>query len=107
MQTPCARQGGKIGDNMASQRQNAKRLEADLGGKFKTVNNFSGFHASLCISVCHFALHELGGDAVVAAELEMKIDLPAAVLGSPPKVGRVYSASSGETLSQAGRRSSL
>ena len=62
---------------------------------------------SLCISVCHFALHELGGDAVVAAELEMKIDLPAAVFGSPPKVGRVYSASSGETLSQAGRRSSL
>jgi hypothetical protein len=45
-----------------------------------------------------------GGDAVVGAELEVHIDLPAAVFGSPPKVERVFSARSGQNLSHTPAR---
>ena len=52
-------------------------------------------------SGCVVTVLNWGGDAEVGAELEMQIDLPAAVFGSPPQVGLVFSARTGETLSHA------
>ena len=39
-----------------------------------------------------------GGDAVLGRVLRVDIDLPIAVCGSPPKVGRVCSARTGANL---------
>ena len=52
-------------------------------------------------SGCVVTVLNWGGDAEVGAELEMRIDLPAAVFGSPLQVGLVFSARTGETLSHA------
>jgi hypothetical protein len=39
-----------------------------------------------------------GGDAALGAELRVDVDLPVAVFGSPPRVGRVFSARTGANL---------
>jgi hypothetical protein len=56
---------------------------------------------SCAASGCVVTVLNWGGDAEVGAELEMKIDLPAEVFGSPPQVGRVFSAHDGQNLSHA------
>ena len=49
------------------------------------------------------ALLNWGGDAALGAVVQVQVDLPAAVFGSPPHVGRVFSARTGANLTSVAR----